>query len=112
LEKFGNSVLSPFKNNGRLKLVVVMILIPFVLNTINFWLIDNILKLKTDPNEDELKEIYKEAEENKNDDNPYPQYIQINFENHVDRKDRNFENNQIELKLSNESSDIIKGNSL
>lgn len=47
LEKFGNSVLSPFEDNGKLKLLMVMVIIPLVLNAINFWLIDNILKLNT-----------------------------------------------------------------
>lgn len=109
LESFGNTILSPFKNNGRLKLVVVMILIPFILNSINFWLIDNILKLKADPNEDEIKEIYKEAQEKPIDENPYPNYIQINFENHVHRKEENYDN-QIELKHSIENIELNKRN--
>jgi hypothetical protein len=45
-ENLGNTILSPLKYHGHLKLVVVMILVPLVLNAINFWIIDNILKFK------------------------------------------------------------------
>ena len=59
LESFGNSVLSPFQNNGKLKLIMVMILIPLLLNAVYFWLVDNILKLKPDEEGNEIiKEIY------------------------------------------------------
>jgi hypothetical protein len=44
LEKFGNTILSPLKNFPKMKLFIVLILVPLVLNAINFWLIDNILK--------------------------------------------------------------------
>jgi len=87
---------------------MVMILIPFFLNAINFWLIDNILKLKPDPNEDELKEIYKNEEKiHDYDDNPYPQYIQIDF----DKFNKNESNigNQLEIKqMSSDNSEIEK----
>ena len=110
LEDFGNTILSPFKNNGKLKLVMVMILIPLILNAINFWVIDNILKLKADENEDELKEIYKETNHNQGFDNPNPQYIQINFDNHVIKKEEGVDN-QIELKNLSENNDIVGRNS-
>jgi len=34
LEAFGNFVLQPFKNDGRLKLIIVMIIIPLFMNAI------------------------------------------------------------------------------
>jgi hypothetical protein len=99
-------MLSPFKDNGKLKLIMVMILIPFFLNAINFWLIDNILKLKADPNEDELKEIYANEEKiNDHDDNPFPHYIQIDF----DKFNKNESNigNQLEIKqISSDNTEI------
>jgi hypothetical protein len=61
-----------------------MIIIPFVLNAINFWLIDNILKLKAEDQDDELKEIYsKETDENCV-YNKSPIYVQIDFANNND----------------------------
>mgnify|MGYP002146149388 CR=1 FL=1 len=36
--------MSPFSGSAKLKLIVVLIIIPLILNAINFWLIDNILK--------------------------------------------------------------------
>lgn len=67
LENFGNTVLSPLKGKPKLKLISVMVLIPLILNAINFWVIDNILQLKTDEHgNEEIKEIYKKEEELEN----------------------------------------------
>lgn len=56
----GETLLSPIRNHPKLKLVVVMVFVPLVLNAINFWIIDNILKLdvNTCPEKMPLKEIY------------------------------------------------------
>ena len=56
LEKLGSSILSPFKN-PKLKLLIVMIFVPLIMNSIQFWVQDNFLKLK--------KEIYPQLEVNK-----------------------------------------------
>jgi hypothetical protein len=59
LEKFGNTVLSPFDTNGKLKLLIVMVFFPLIFNALNFWLIDNILKLKTDAvGNESIRDIY------------------------------------------------------
>ena len=50
LESFGNFVLYPVKSSPKFKLVTVMILIPIVMNSMQFWIQDNFLKLN--------KEIY------------------------------------------------------
>jgi hypothetical protein len=59
LENFGNTLLSPFKSNGKLKLLTAMVFFPLIFNTINFWVVDNILKLKTDEEGNEsIRELY------------------------------------------------------
>jgi hypothetical protein len=66
LEKFGNTLLSPLKNNGKLKLIVVMVIVPVILNALNFWIIDNILKFKPErEKEGELVTSFYEKEEEK-----------------------------------------------
>lgn len=59
LQDIGNKLMSPF-TNGKLKLIMVMIIIPFICNAIQFWIIDNILKF-TPSNTEEL-ELLKEGE--------------------------------------------------
>lgn len=56
----GFTLLFPLRNHPKMKLIVVMVLVPLVLNAINFWIIDNILKLdvNTSPENQPLKEIY------------------------------------------------------
>lgn len=49
-------MLSAFKNYPNLKLVFVMILIPVLLNAIQFWIIDNILKFKP-ANKEEVEAV-------------------------------------------------------
>jgi hypothetical protein len=67
LEKFGNTMLSPFKSNGKLKLIVVMVIFPVILNALNFWIIDNILKFKPEKDsEGEMVTSVYEKEETKN----------------------------------------------
>lgn len=53
LEEFGIVILYPF-TNPKLKLLVVMIFFPVILNSIQFWVQDNFLKLK--------KEVYPQLE--------------------------------------------------
>jgi hypothetical protein len=67
LEKFGNTILSPFKSNGKVKLIIVMVLFPVILNAFNFWIIDNILKFKPEKEKegDKVTSVY-EKEEAKN----------------------------------------------
>ena len=43
-EAFGNFVLTPFKFNDKLELIMVMIVFPVIFNVIQFWVFDNILK--------------------------------------------------------------------
>ncbi len=51
--------MSPF-TSGKLKLIMVMIIIPFICNVFQFWVVDNILKF-TPSNTEEL-ELLKEGE--------------------------------------------------
>ena len=62
LENFGNFVLKPF-SNGKVRLVMVMIFFPVILNGIYFWICDTILKFK--PEEDKDMEQFYNEENNK-----------------------------------------------
>jgi hypothetical protein len=82
LVNLGTFFLSPF-SNAKVRLVMVMIIFPVILNALYFWVVDNILKLKeSDKPEGNLKE---EKEENR--------------ENNV-----NIELNQLKNRSSNNSS--------
>ena len=47
LVHLGSFVLSPFKTNPDLKLIVVMVLTPLIMNTVQFWITDTFTKKKT-----------------------------------------------------------------
>jgi hypothetical protein len=82
LVNLGTFFLSPF-SNAKVRLVMVMIIFPVILNALYFWVVDNILKLKeSDKPAGNLKE---EKEENR--------------ENNV-----NIELNQLKNRSSNSSS--------
>ncbi len=44
LEKLGWALLEDISLYPRLELLVVMVLVPFIMNVLQFWLVDNILK--------------------------------------------------------------------
>jgi hypothetical protein len=44
LEDLGKSMLSSIAIYPRLELIIVMIIVPFIMNACQFWLVDNILK--------------------------------------------------------------------
>jgi hypothetical protein len=44
LENFGSALLEDISVYPRLELLVVMVLVPFIMNVLQFWLVDNILK--------------------------------------------------------------------
>ena len=56
-ENFGNFILTPF-TNGNIKLVVVMIIFPVILNGLYFWVSDNILKFDVDDDDKDMKNFY------------------------------------------------------
>jgi hypothetical protein len=65
--------MSPFSNE-KIKLIMVMVVIPFICNAFQFWVVDNILKFNPINNEEiELLkngEVYLEKKDN-NDENGY-----------------------------------------
>lgn len=61
LENFGNFVLNPF-SNGKVRLVMVMIIFPVILNAIYFWITDNILKFTPDEGDKDVKEFYEQED--------------------------------------------------
>ena len=56
LENFGNFVLKPF-SNGKVRLVMVMIFFPVILNGLYFWICDTILKFKLEEENKNNKSI-------------------------------------------------------
>ena len=61
LVNLGTFFLSPF-SNAKVRLVMVMIIFPVILNALYFWVVDNILKLKdSDKDEVNLNEEKKES---------------------------------------------------
>lgn len=69
LENFGNFVLKPF-SNGKVRLVMVMIIFPVILNGLYFWICDTILKFKLEEEDKDMEQFYNEennkTEQNKN----------------------------------------------
>ena len=97
LVNLGGFFLSPF-SNAKVRLVMVMIIFPVLLNALYFWVVDNILKLK-ESDKDDVKlngEKKGEIDDNKNNVN-----VEIN-----QLKDKNFNSstniNENEVKLDEE----------
>lgn len=64
LVNLGTFFLSPF-SNAKIRLVMVMIIFPVILNALYFWVVDNILKLKeSDKDEVKLEEEKKDSNVN------------------------------------------------
>ena len=63
LENFGTFILKPF-SNGKVRLVMVMVFFPVILNGIYFWIGDNILKCNPEENDTDFQNFYLE-EKNK-----------------------------------------------
>lgn len=93
LVNVGTFILSPFIN-AKLRLVMVMIIFPVILNALYFWVVDNILKLKES---DKKSSNFKEEEINKNNINN----IEIDQLKEKSSSSTNL-NNQNEVKLDAE----------
>lgn len=93
LVNVGTFILSPF-TNAKLRLVMVMIIFPVILNALYFWVVDNILKLKES---DKKSSNFKEEEINKNNINN----IEIDQLKEKSSSSTNL-NNQNEVKLDAE----------
>ena len=96
LVNLGGFFLSPF-SNAKLRLVMVMIIFPVILNALYFWVVDNILKLKESDKDDVKLNGQKKGEKSDNNN--------INIEiNQI--KDKNITSstniNENEIKLDEE----------
>lgn len=104
LEDFGDAILSPFKENPKLKLVVVMMFFPIVLNSIQFWVQDNFLKAK--------KEIYPQLEMPQNNQMEYvlPDNNYENGENieNLDKEHKSGQDMRIDFNDHNEINNFNK----
>lgn len=98
-ENFGTFILTPF-TSGKVRLVMVMIVFPLILNGLYFWLTDNILKFNTKDNND-LENFYieevKGIKQVKTEDN--------NNNNINNNNDDNSNNNKFEHKNSDEANE-------
>ena len=97
LVNLGGFFLSPF-SNAKVRLVMVMIIFPVILNALYFWVVDNILKLK-ESDKDEVKLNGEKKGDKLDNNNKYN--IEIN-----QLKDKNFSSstsiNGNEMKLDEE----------
>lgn len=87
----GSFVLSPF-TNGKVRLVMVMIIFPLILNALYFWCVDNILKFKADENEINQKDKFNEEHTSNNEK--------------LEGKNQNIELNQLKEKANDQG--IVK----
>lgn len=53
LHKIADFVLTPFNAVPQVKLVVVMIFTPFIMNTFQFWVTDNFIKKQKDEDDED-----------------------------------------------------------
>ena len=87
----GVFILSPF-TSGKLRLVMVMIIFPIILNGIYFWAVDNILKLKTDDGENpDITQIYEKEEQGQDCENG----VEVEIKNQYENKDNIIIGNEI-----------------
>ena len=68
LVNLGGFFLSPF-SNAKVRLVMVMIIFPVILNALYFWVVDNILKLKESDKDDVKLNGEKKGEKNNGNNN-------------------------------------------
>ena len=68
LVNLGGFFLSPF-SNAKVRLVMVMIIFPVILNALYFWVVDNILKLKESDKDDVKLNGEKKGEKNDGNNN-------------------------------------------
>ncbi len=58
LKSLGTTILTPFDSNGKMKLFMVMVVFPLILDAFYFWVVDNILKLNPNEADKEIQNIY------------------------------------------------------
>jgi hypothetical protein len=90
--EIGSYILSPFASNKRIKLIMVMVIFPVIFNAIQFWVFDELLKFKLEPNSN-LMDIAIESDK------------QQQFENNVN-------DSNIELDIENEKENVLKKDSV
>ena len=90
--EIGSYILSPFASNKRIKLIMVMVIFPVIFNAIQFWVFDELLKFKLEPNSN-LMDIAIESDK------------QQQFENNVN-------DSNIELDIENEKECVLKKDSV
>ena len=97
LVNLGTFFLSPF-SNPKVRLVMVMIIFPVILNALYFWVVDNILKLKeSDKNQFNLNE-----EKNVQNNNVNIELNQLKNKNINSGSSSNINNNNNEVKLDDD----------
>ena len=108
-ENFGNFILTPF-TNANVKLVVVMIIFPVILNALYFWVSDNILKFDLDEGDKDLKKFYMDNNQNKTESVNNDNNNEISNNNNDDNLEREVKNNNekefLKNDINNNNNDI------
>ena len=94
LVNLGGFFLSPF-SNAKVRLVMVMIIFPVILNALYFWVVDNILKLKESDKDDVKLNGEKKGEKNDGNNNINVEINQLKDKNISSSTDINV--NEIKL---------------
>ena len=100
LVNLGTFFLSPF-SNAKVRLVMVMIIFPVILNALYFWVVDNILKLK-ESNKDEVQLNEEKKENNNNINVELSQLKKKNNSINNSSSSPNINNNNNEVKLDDD----------
>ena len=101
----GTYILKPF-TNAKLRIVMVMIIFPVILNGLYFWVCDNLLKLKIKQSDKDLKEFYERESNMGNANIKHPIDLPI-----VEEKAKKYNNENVELKNNKDDvNNIIDDN--
>jgi hypothetical protein len=104
----GTYILKPF-SSAKLRIVMVMIIFPIILNGLYFWVCDNLLKLKINQNDKDLKDFYERESNMGNNGNMNVKHpIDLPLDDDKVKK----MNENIELKKNKDNNNIIEDNNI
>ena len=83
--EIGTNILSPFAWNKKLKLIMVMVIFPVIFNSVQFWVFDEILKFKLEPNSN-LMEIAIESDKQQEIENNNESTLELNIDNEEEKE--------------------------
>ena len=95
--EIGSYILSPFAWNKRLKLIMVMVIFPVIFNAIQFWVFDELLKFKLEPNSNLMDIAIESDKQQELENNANDSILELNNGNekqNVNEKDSVVENEE------------------